>query len=180
VTSCVLRIRWTYLCSRRRLTSVSKINVHCISLPRERGRTPPECGELVSTSGMWRTDYRGRLLSTTMSWQVVHIGYVTVVCVMPRKCLFPPGRKLLSTFYIQYLPKVTHGPAHFLRARSAWHEWTTHAQQTRHGARAKCSYEARMSRRCVNVHANATRMLYRWGALHMREKASSIRVAYAM
>jgi hypothetical protein len=65
---------------------------------------------------------------------------------------------------------------------------TTHAQQTRHEARVtleicvqwmmdtaihKCSYDARNSRRCC---ANVTRMLYRRGALHMRD----IRVANTM
>jgi hypothetical protein len=39
---------------------------------------------------------------------------------------------------------------------SAIHEWTTHAQQTRHEARVKCSYDARMSHRCC---ANFMRML---------------------
>jgi hypothetical protein len=47
------------------------------------------------------------------------------------------------------------------------HAWTTHAQQTRHEALVKCSYDARISRRCC---ANVMRMLC---ALHMRDIPSS-------
>jgi hypothetical protein len=70
---------------------------------------------------------------------------------------------------LQYWPKVTHGPA--LEVQDICNTWMDDTrQQTR---RVKCSYDARMSHRC---HANATRMLYRWGVLHMRD----IRVANTM
>jgi hypothetical protein len=59
-----------------------------------------------------------------------------------------------------YWQKATHGPAHFLRVRSAIHlqymNGRHNAQQTRHEARVKCSYDARMSRRCC---ANVMRLL---------------------
>jgi hypothetical protein len=59
-----------------------------------------------------------------------------------------------------------------LEVRDICNTWKDDTQ-TRHEARAKCSYDARMSRSC---YANVARMFYRWGALHMRD----IRVANAM
>jgi hypothetical protein len=60
----------------------------------------------------------------------------------------------MGDWRIQYWPKVTNGPAHFLRARSARHLQYTNGRHTR-DKRVRCSYDARMSRICC---ANVTRM----------------------
>jgi hypothetical protein len=73
--------------------------------------------------------------------------------------------------YVQYWPRVTHGPAHFLRARSARHLQLMDDKCVRSAHPTRVSHAAGAAYR-----AHPTQMLYTWCALQMRD----IRAANAM
>jgi hypothetical protein len=88
---------------------------------------------------------------------------------------------------LQHWLKVTHGPAHFLRARSARHLQYMNGRHTRNKRVVKHVSNAVMTRKChagvvrmsYECCANVARMLYRWGALHARHSSSKCDVKRA-